>query len=519
MNRSQVLGMPFSRPTTIVYFFILPACLYAALATQFSFDFFTPDHLWRAYNALALSILEGRLDVTYEAIGRESLYYDGKVYFYYGYFPVVLRLLLAPFVDLNSLPLAKLSVWLMTTSGASALQYALLAYTRPRDSGVAWTFEDRVKLVLLSLVIWFGSAYFIIAQTGVIYHETYAASIMFCSVFLAFVYRDIGRNAEPSKFELAAYAIPAALCLHARPTVAVALYAAVLVLIAWSAIEAARASGTRAGISGFAIEFARKGYPALGVLFIGGALLLFLNWVRFDDMFAMTRGEYGYMRYGESVSPRSCAQLFTQEGTFELERAIPNLFYYLFGHEYLHRRLLQLFGMGYVRVEYRNLQFIWLFSSALFIAVLVMVACIRTAIRRRDRASFFLLAFLTALAISPVLILSYRTITIRYTSDLWVLLGFCILLFSREWVFGAFRKWNWLWYVLPVSILANVGYSTYVYKEYQKWTLRTEGAESPSEEVLERLRNPPPRLSAEERLNACREAGYGAWPLPAGRNR
>lgn len=504
------LDMPFPRAATTVLFFFLPTLFYAGLITGFTFDFFTYDHLWKAYNALALSMLDGRLDVPYEAIGRESFYYDGKTYFYYGYFPVLLRLLLMPVVDLNTVPLAKLSVWLMTSAGASALQYALLAYTRPRDSGSQWTCEDRAKLVLLSLVIWFGSGYFIIAQTGAIYHETYAASLMLSSLLLAWIVGDIGRGAAPPRSHLAGYALLAALSLHTRPTVAVALYAAVSVMILWGALRSAPRREPKAIV----LEVVRLGYPAVAVLLIGGFLLLLLNWLRFDGWFSLTRGEYGYFRYGEIISPRTCAHLFTNESTFELGRVIPNLFYYLFGHEYFHRRLLQLFGMGYVRAEYRNLQLVWLFSSALIISAYYVAALLRRSIAQRDLDTRMMLLLVMALAISPIMILSYRTLTIRYVSDLWPFFAICLLLFARHWLTVRPPKSNWLWYVLPLSVLVNVIYSTNVYHQYQKWSLYTSGAESPSAEVIERLKNPPSRMDRAQRLEACRKAGYGAWPLP-----
>lgn len=311
--------MPFSYKTIIFFFFIIPSLLYAGLITHFTFDFFAYDHLWKAYNALALSILNGTLDVPYEAIGRESLYYNDKVFFYYGYFPVLLRLILAPFVDLNTTSLARISVWLMTTIGAASLQYALIFYSRPKDSTLQWDFLSKTKLIMLSLIVWFASAHFIIVQRGMIYHEPYAAMLMLSSLFLVLVYRDIFWDFKSRQYQLVIYALLAALCVHTRQTIAISLYFGVIILIIMKTLDTVNSKKNHAQsihLKLYFSELIRNAYKPLLVLFLGGSLLLFLNYLRFDDLFAMTKGQYGYQRAGEWISHRVCGSYITGASRF-----------------------------------------------------------------------------------------------------------------------------------------------------------------------------------------------------------
>lgn len=489
--------MPFSNKTILFYFFILPSLFYAGLITHFTFDFFAYDHLWKAYNALALSIMNGTLDVPYEAIGRESLYYNDKVYFYYGYFPVLLRLILAPFIDLNTVTLARISVWLMTTIGAASLQYALIFYSRPKNSTLQWDLISKIKLILLSLIVWFGSAHFIIAQKGDIYHEPYAAMLMLSSLFLVLIYRDIFWDFKSRQYRLVFYALLAALCVHARQTVAISLYLGVIILIVmmtFDTVNSQKNSEQKTLLKIFFYEFIKNGYKPLLVLFLGGAILLLLNYLRFDDLFAMAKGEYGYERAGEEISPRLCGGYITGAGRFEVGRIIPNLIYYIKGGSYIHGRLIDYLGLGFVRLEYYGIQFIWLWSSLLIAFLLVLWKLIRDLILERS-AQIILTAFLlVAFMISSLILLSYTTITIRYMADLWLPLGFTLLIFSQKWLFGNNSSTNYLWYLLPISIIVNIAYSTYVYTEYKKWDLSTTKNGLPSEEILNRLYNPKPRM-------------------------
>ena len=501
--------MPFSYKTIIFYFFVIPSLLYAGLITQFTFDFFSYDHLWKAYNALALSIMSGTLDVPFEAIGRESVYYNDKVYFYYGYFPVLLRLILAPFIDLNTVTLARISVWLMTTIGAASLQYALIFYSKPGNSTLPWDFISKTKLILMSLIVWFGSAYFIIIQKGVLYHEAYAASLMFSSMFLVFVYKDVFWDFKTRKYRLVHYALFAALCVHARQTVAVSLYIGVIILIVMMTLDTVNShknSEKKIHLKSYLYEFFKNGYKPLFILFLGGALLLLLNYLRFDDLLAMTKGEYGYLRAGEGFSERVCAAYVTGSSRFEIGRIIPNLIYYSVGGSYTHGQLIDYLGLGFVRLEFHAIRPILLWSSIMIVFLFVLWKLIRSLILSLNTENVFTFSLLMAFMISPLIILSYTTVTLRYTSDLWLPLGFTLLIFSQKWLFEDKTRTNYLWYLLPISIVVNVTYSTYVYTEYKKRPFTKTENGLPSEELLNKLYNPKP--STETIDEACKKYDF-----------
>lgn len=484
--------MPFSLKTIIVYFFVFPSILYAGLITQFSFDFFAPDHLWKAYNALALSIFNGALDVSYEDIGRESFTYNGKVYFYFGYFPVLLRLLLSPFLDLNVVNLSRISVWLMTTIGAASLQYILIFYSRPNNYHLKWDFISKTKLIILSLILWFGSAFFIIAQKGDIYHEPYAAMLMLSSMFVAVVYKDIIWDYKSRKYRLCLYALLAALCVHSRLTIAVSLYLGVLILIVMKSVDTVdelRKDNQFVNVKLVLYEFFKLSYRPLFILFLGGALLLFLNYLRFDDLFTMSKGQYGYRRVGEAFSARLCGAYVTGAERFEIGRIIPNLIYYLKGGAAFHAQFINYLGLGYVRLEYKTIRFIWLYSSQLIIFICVFFQLCRSFILQRNSKSILTISIMTAFLFSSLLMLSYTTITIRYTADLWLPLGFALLIFSSSWLIESESCKKIIWYVLPISIIANIAYGTYVYTEYEKWDPSKENG-LPNQKILNRLYNP-----------------------------
>ena len=488
--------MPFSYKSIIIYFFIVPAILYAGYITHFSFNFFFYDRLWLAYNALAISIMNGALDVPFEAIGIESFYYNGKVYFYYGYFPVLLRLILAPLIDLNTVSLARISVWMMTTVGAASIQYALIYYTKPKNTTLQWDFIRKTKLIILSLVVWLGSAHFIIVQKGDIYHEPYAAMLLISSLFLVFVYRDIFWDFNNRRYRLVLYALLAALSVHTRQTIAISLYLAVFILIIMKVVDVVNINKTddkKIFLKYFFHELIKIGYKPLLILLAGGSVILILNYLRFDDIFALSKGQSGSFRIGEGFSPRVCGAYITGADTFEIGRIIPNLIYYTIGGAYTHSRLIDYLGLGYVRIEYNFIQFIWLWSTQLIIFLFVLYQLIRGYFVDYSAKVIMSSLLMSAFIVSSLLILSYTTITVRYVADLWLPLGFSLLIFSRIWIFENKVRTNFLWYLIPISIFMNVAYGSYFHTEYNEGNAYSSAIGLPDEEVLNKLYNPVPR--------------------------
>jgi hypothetical protein len=468
--------MPYSRSKTFLIFFIIPAIVYFSLITQFTFDIFGYDYLWKAYNSLALSILDGRLDVPYEAIGRESFFYKGNVYFYYGMFSVIGRLIAYPFINLSEVPLAKLSVWIMITLAAASIQYALLYYSRSPGRIDKWSKADIYKLYLLSLTIWFASGYTIIVQKAPIWHEPYAAMFMLSTLFIVLIWRDLFWNGVKKHPNLVLYAGIAALSVHTRQTVAISLYLIVLLLIIYSAFYQASASEKgEISAGGFLIKFIKIGFIPGVILIASGLLFLFLNYIRFDDFFSLSKAEYGFFRGGEGLSERVCSKFQTGVGRFEIGRILPNLFYYLTGLSQYHANIIDNLGLGYVRKEYPGFSLALLWSCAGITLITTLYLLLSNKSGMDKAASRMYLVIFLILLIGPVIMLSYTAIAYRYTADLWLPFSFTLLFFAKFWLsssstdirVASFINHKIFMRIFTLFLLLNLSFGGFMYGRYQ----------------------------------------------------
>lgn len=492
-------ALPFSGKTIFFLFFALPAFIYAALITDFTFNFFEHDFLWKAYNALTISMLDGRLNVSYEDVGPESLTYNGNVYMYYGIFPTIIRFILAPFIDLNSVPVAKLSVWVMTTIGAASIQYALLFYTRHKNEN-DWTNASLISLIFFSFLTWFGGAHFIIIQSANLYHEPYAAMLMVSSIYLALVWRDVFKDFENRSYKLAVYATLAALSIHTRQTIAVSLYLTTFLLITISSLDLLKNNNEKGDNNfGEIIKiFAQNAFVPLVILILGGVSLLLLNYVRFDDFLSMSKGDYGFARMGEVYTPQRCTPLVTGAGRFEFARVIPNLVYYYIGGWNLHKNWIQELGLGFVRKEvpYFQLILLWMAGTiVLFGGVLLFIKEIK---HNNKLYNYSHILFFLSLVVSAIILLTYKTIALRYATDMWLPYGFTLLFTYNYFTQNSTipfinRNFKKISTAVLLIIFSNFGYGLYLYQEYsaldKRHYLNEEGM--PTEKTVELLNNPP----------------------------
>jgi hypothetical protein len=204
--------------------------LTVGLATQWTFDLFQPQFLWKAYNHYFLSMLDGHLDVPVEAIGREGGYFNSKAYMYYGMLPAFVRALVFPFVDLTQTSVSYFSVLLFTLIGHAALQASFIAVYLKRTTLDRDVFSFGL-LVGLSCLLWFGSASFMISQNATLYHEPYAASLCLANMFLALLLKDGFFLKDNKNASLIPYALLAGLCIHSRMPAALSLYLVMGILI------------------------------------------------------------------------------------------------------------------------------------------------------------------------------------------------------------------------------------------------------------------------------------------------
>ncbi|WP_125931818.1 hypothetical protein [Thiosocius teredinicola] len=407
----------------IFAYFFVPVLLYAGFATDFTFDFFAPYKHWHAYNHYFLSLADGRLDVPAAAIGREGSYLHGKAYMYYGVLPAFVRVFFYPFVDLTQVPVSAFSVWFFCVIGNVALQAAVLSYARQNRKHQA----DRnhvVALVLVSLLIWFGSATFIILQRPTMYHEPYAAALCLLNIFFALLIKD--RFFLKGNHSTLAYGVLAGLCVHARMPTALALYGATVFLIIISAACTVGASGFTAGIRNFpglVVAAVRHHWATFAAMFLLGVSILIMNYARYEDALAFLGVNYGFGLAGEGYSPRRCGIYETSE-FYRLVRMIPNTIVYTIGgwdlHEYLTRTLHT--GYGRKALPIIPTLFLWLAPT------LAILASFYVLVTKRVTQRAQLLLFWLIVSVGGYFQLSYPTINHRYIAELWPIYLFAIVL-------------------------------------------------------------------------------------------
>lgn len=410
----------------------------AFLITNGTFNFFGISEFGMVFNYYILSILDGRLDVPPAIIGDEAFYGDnGQAYVYYGVLPAILRLPLVPFMDLTTTGLSRIYVFLATTGMAFICQSTvstLLRKTRSESTFLVSTTS--------SILIWFASPVAILYANGSIYHEPIALGLLGLVTFFAMVINDVvvhGRNRPSSPIILS---MIAGLMVHCRPTLAVPLYFCVSLfslLFAFDEFKRQRQMGT-----GF-LSSILKGIltprtvliPML-VLFFWGCTMLFMNWVRWDNIFTTAPKErYGFYLNQEGESARMKG--FFEKGRFNINRIIPNTILHLTGfgkrHGYsVYIKLMEMFDTGFMRLE--NPSPMLLMWPIWLCAPLVALWGWLKSIRNGEKKSILLSIVTIAFIMQTVLMLSYATITVRYKSELWPILYlsycYCIVYMSSK---------------------------------------------------------------------------------------
>jgi hypothetical protein len=187
------------------------------------------------YDALAQSLLEGRLDVPVEAVGGEYFTYQGKYYGYWGITPAVLRLPVAvwwPAMSGNWSRTSHLLACLLTLLASFGILRAL-----QRHSGAEGPSPARAAAYFFFvLLVGLGSTMTFLAGRAFIYHE---ASIWAGAFALAYYWLILRYLLRPRLGWLLAALLCSVLCVQARATVGLgpivtgALLAGVLLLLSW----------------------------------------------------------------------------------------------------------------------------------------------------------------------------------------------------------------------------------------------------------------------------------------------
>jgi len=441
-ERFQIVGL-FSPKFIIPLLF---AFVLVGLSTNWTFDLFAPQFLWKAYNYYFLSLINGGFDVPVEAIGREGSFLDGKTYMYYGLLPALARVFLYPFVDLTQTPTSLFCIMLFTFTGLIVLQRALNKTFYNSQTGLFS--QSNIIWFILTSISWLGSATFMISQGGTIYHEPYAASLCLFNIYLALLIKDGFFHSEPKSSNLLSYALLAALAIHTRMPMALALYLTTGLIFLIQAYRFQMANQQPKNIAVVALVSVRLYWPAIFILFVGGLSILVMNYIKYGNPMAFMGVNYGYS-FLEGFSERKCNIVPTSEYA-RFFRIIANVYIYLTGDWERHWSLTWHLKTGYGRWELplMPLGILWLLP---LLSVLASVGLLVKGIKQR--ANQMLLLGLLAISAGALYQLSYPTITHRYTAELWA-----PFLLATVWLGYFFRKSKLKHSLLTVLVtLALVG--------------------------------------------------------------
>jgi hypothetical protein len=370
------------------------------------------------YNYYFLSLLEGRFDVPLRTILFEGHYdAEGHAYVYYGMAPLLLRALLYPFVDLKTVSLAPLSVWLFSAAGTAV--YHLTFAKIIERFGTKEAQSRRLMTAFIGLAIWITSPGILLADNEAIFHEPIAFAYFTTACFLALFARVVLFGARPAEI-LIPLAILAGLTVHARPHVAIGLYAGVCLLIL---VHLRRQGMTAVG----------RVATALSILFVFGAAFLLLNELRFGSPFRFTGSakstaavQYGFLYWGieSETSPRFLA--YAAHGAFHPGRILPNLMLYAVDVpssflsswiETQYRAMTR--SLGFIAVNQPRIGFVFLWAPWILL-IREGLSC-----RRIETDSGWIM--LVATGIIALLMTSYGTVDLRYRFELWPFLAASII--------------------------------------------------------------------------------------------
>lgn len=401
---------------SILAFSIVSSIIYLFVLTNGSFSFARPETLNHAYEALAHSILHGRLDVTRSVIGNEGFYIHGKVYLYYGILPALLRV---PFLLVGvPLPGPRFFVYFEAVITALLLHLALFRILSLGDK--TETVPMGSTALFSGAMAWFASPAYLLTSNASIYAEPYGCALVLFAGVVYLLRHQIATALEGelphiSSRRLLLIALLSALCLHARPPMAVSLFAVTGFLCMWTMFEPS--SGTP--ISGRLSHFLRESILPASVLTFSVAAYLWMNWLRYGEFLnAGPIDHYGYYLFVEGHSARMDA--FLEHGRFDLLRIVPNFVVNFLGIPC--PSLNKALGVGRIRLEgpLMGIALLWL---VLIIYAIVGAIRIARAIYRRSKASDLWLASLAmAMIPSSILILSYATVSLRYKFEIWPLI-------------------------------------------------------------------------------------------------
>lgn len=378
------------------------------------------------YNAYFYRLLEGRFDLPLRMLALEGHYSaDGTGILYHGIAPLLTRLVLHPFVALNTFPTAAFSVWLWAVVGTAFYHLAVFQVIRKYAGQISLRW-----VMLTALAVWICSPGFLLSINPVLYHEpiSIAYAAMAIAVYLMIRCALFGMA---WRYAVIPAALLAGVLLHARPHLAVGLYAGVVMMIALALWGDARRAWAPALVS-------------IVILGLVGLSFLQFNTARFGSATAAhgqiataDKGspvQYGPVFLDENSAISERLLVFSEHGRFHPWRVLPNTALYLFDFPptsadpsggpiaTLHRKVTEgVSGYGFIEAPRFGMLFMWPAW------IVVMVAGLGAG-RPRISGNFRAVPLLVTTGIAAALMLAYPTVAFRYRFDVWpFVMALCLL--------------------------------------------------------------------------------------------
>lgn len=434
---------------------------YSAITFEIFFSPAYPHFGSDIYDAYFYRIKEGRFDLPARLLRYEGHYTnDGTGFLYHGIAPLLTRIILAPFVALNNFPSGPFSIWLWTILGTGIYHLTLFQVVQKFSVGIEG-YKKKFWAILVGLSIWFGGPGVFLSANVSLYHEpiciTYAATALSIFLMMRCIFFDL-----PFNRILIILAILAGVTLHARPHVAVGLYAGVILAGGHSLWK-----GSERRVAPVVVSIL--------LLFTFGGAFLGLNNARFgspmeihghfDGQPEKHSVQYGpvFWRFEDADSAR--ARTFVEHGRFNVRRILPNLGLYIFAlpsslvgdgvseHMDKMHALATRKASGFGRVEGPRIGVLMLWP------VWFALAATGWFLKKPNIPPLWAaLPIVSATCLTAALLTSYPTITLRYRAELWPFLIVICLLFLPNLVqnYGC-RRWVLIsgFVILVPGILAS----------------------------------------------------------------
>ncbi|MEM9371218.1 MAG: hypothetical protein AAGA26_08680 [Pseudomonadota bacterium] len=236
-------------------YILLGFSLYRQGAPEFAGEFI--------YNYYWLALMEGRFDIPTRIAALEGHYdANGRAFIYNGLAPLLVRAAAFPFVDLTRVTVAPVTVFLCTWAGTLIYH---LAFARTVEEAGLERSMSAFYSVLFGAMVWVTAPGSLLIINSSVYHEPIAVAF-FCAAVGITMMVAVAQGRRTPYSVLLPIALAAALCVHARPHLAVGLYAGIciLILMHWR----------REGFVGL-------GRVALTLLVMGSSGLLLVGWSSF----------------------------------------------------------------------------------------------------------------------------------------------------------------------------------------------------------------------------------------------